>query len=116
METVFKSFAGLFFILFLASIGVSLIASSIQAANADRALLGYVEQIENSNYSAEVIKACTDDANAQFGNGDGEALVIVQARRSGRQQISYARATLKYSFRIPVIGYGTTHTVSSVMV
>ena len=49
METVFKSFAGLFFFFLLTSMGISLIASSIQAANANRALLGYVEKIENSN-------------------------------------------------------------------
>ena len=75
METVFKSFAGLFFFMLLTCMGVSLIASSIQAANANRALLGYVERIENSNYSDRVIDACKDDAKKQFGDA------VRQARR-----------------------------------
>ncbi|MDD6551013.1 MAG: hypothetical protein PUF16_04465 [Lachnospiraceae bacterium] len=116
METIFKSFAGLFFFILLTGVGVSLIASSIQAANADRALLGYVEKIENSNYSDEVIKACRDDARMQFGNGESEALEIISSVQNGKKQVTYARATLNYYFRIPVIGYSSVHSVSSVMI
>ncbi len=114
METVFKSFAGLFFFFLLTSMGISLIASSIQASNANRALLGYVEKIENSNYSDEVIEACRKDAKEQFGEGK-DALEVVKARQNGKKHISYARATLNYSFRVPVIGFTTKHSVSSVM-
>ncbi|MQN01860.1 MAG: hypothetical protein DUD27_03870 [Lachnospiraceae bacterium] len=114
METVFKSFSGLFFFLMITSLGISLIASSIQASNANRALLGYVEEIENSNYSDDVIAACRNDAKVQFGEGK-DALEVVKAAQNGKRQVSYARATLKYHFRIPFIGYDTTHSVSSVM-
>lgn len=115
METVFKSFAGVFFLLLLTALGVSLIASSIQANNADRALLAYVERIENSNYSEEVIDACKADATAQFGNGRDDMLTVVTGTQNGKKHISYGRATLNYSFRIPVIGFNTRHSVSSVM-
>ena len=62
METVIKGFTGMFFLIVLTCMGVSIIASSIRSTKASEALMSYVSRIENSNYSDEVIISCKADA------------------------------------------------------
>lgn len=115
METVIKGFTGVFLLIMLTCMGVSVIASSIRSTNASRALLSYVNRIENSNYSDDVIAACEQDAAQEFGEDGQDALRVVKYRQSGRENVSYGKATLNYTYRIPVIGYDLRHTISSVM-
>lgn len=115
METVIKSFTGIFFLVVLTCLGVSIIGSSIRSTKASEALLSYVSRIENSNYSREVIESCQSDAKEQFGENGQEALEVVSVPQKGHSYPSYGRATLNYTYRIPLIGYDSKHHISSVM-
>lgn len=115
METVIKSFTGIFFLVVLTCMGVSIIGSSIRSTKADEALLSYVSRIENSNYSQEVIDSCKADARQQFGEESTDALEVVSVSQKGHSYPSYGRATLNYTYRIPLIGYNARHSISSVL-
>lgn len=115
METVIKSFTGIFFLVVLTCLGVSIIGSSIRSTKASEALLSYVSRIENSNYADDVIDSCRSDAQKQFGEEGQEALEVVSMAQEGHSYPSYGRATLNYTYRIPLIGYDTKHSISSVM-
>lgn len=114
METVIKSFTGVFFLVMLTCLGISIIGSSIRSTKASEALLSYVSRIENSNYSDEVIASCRKDAKEQFGEDGEEALDVVTLPQEGHSHTSYCRATLNYRYRIPLIGYDVKHSISSV--
>lgn len=115
METIIKSFTGIFFLLLISFTGVSIIASSIRSTKADEALLAYVSRIENSNFSEDVISACKKDAKEQFGENGKEALEVKAYHQKGHSYTSYGRATLNYTYRIPMIGYEKKHSISSVI-
>lgn len=115
METVIKGFTGIFFLVLLTCIGISIIGSSIRSTKASEALLSYVSRIENSNYSQDVIDSCRADARKQFGEDGQEALEVVSVAQRGHSYPSYGRATLNYTYRIPMIGYDSHHTISSVL-
>jgi len=115
METVIKGFTGMFFLIVLTCMGVSIIASSIRSTKASEALMSYVSRIENSNYSDEVIISCKADAKQQFGEDGGEALDVISVSQKGHSYPSYGRATLNYTYRIPLIGYASRHSISSVI-
>lgn len=115
METVIKGFTGIFILLLLTCMGISIIASSIRSTNASNALLSYVSRIENSNYSDDVIKACKADAKEQFGEDGDDALEVTSYRQNGKSNYTYGKATLNYTYRIPVIGYHSNHSISSVL-
>lgn len=115
METVIKGFMGIFLLILLTCTAVSVIASSIQSTNASEALLSYVNRIENSNYADDVIDACKSDAAKQFGEDEADALEITRYTQAGRSNVSYGKATLNYTYRIPMIGYTRNHSISSVL-
>jgi hypothetical protein len=65
MKEIFEAFLGLFFLLLLMVGGMSIIGAGIDARNADATKTGYVAELENSNFSASVLKGVLADAAGQ---------------------------------------------------
>lgn len=108
MEAILKSFFGIFFILLLASVGVGLISSSIDARNADLYLANCVTQIQNSNFASSVISECKRNALEE-----GYVLTVNTASSANDTTKKYARLDLKYNYSIPVIGLERKHTLTA---
>ena len=62
MKEIFEAFLGIFFIMLEMVTGMSVIAASITAKNADANLSAYVAEIEESNFAKSVVAAVFEDA------------------------------------------------------
>ena len=106
METVIKSFAGMMFMILLASLGIGLIGSGICAKNADSFLSYVIDRVENSDYAASVINECSALA------ADRGYSLDMQIYGSTEK---YGEAELTYSYNIPIIGINEEHTITGAM-
>ena len=104
MESIFKGFLGIFFLMIISFAGIGVIEASIEARNADAFLSESVSDIEAGHYNSQVILACKEDAASRgyqldvsiVGNDVGECC---------------GRAKLWYQYRVPVLGLKQTHEV-----
>lgn len=64
MSQVFKSFMGVFFILVLLFTGIGIISAQIEVSHALNYKSDIITELENSNYSPEVMNACITQASA----------------------------------------------------
>lgn len=106
MESIIKSFFGIFFILLLLTLGVALISSSIEARNADIYLADCVTRLQNSNLAMPVVGECQKEALEEGYRLDVD--IVSSANDSSRK---YARLKLAYNYSIPVIGLDREHTL-----
>lgn len=63
MKEVFETWLGIFFLTLLLVAGVSIVGSGIDARNADAAKSAYIAEIEESDFSANVIASVLDEAS-----------------------------------------------------
>lgn len=104
MESIFKGFLGIFFLMIISCTGIGVIEASIEARNADSFLSESVSSIEAGHYNRQVISACMADAISRgylldvdiSGNDAGECC---------------GRARLSYHYRVPILGLQQTHEV-----
>lgn len=102
MDTIIKAVSGIFFALILVYLSFGLLTTTMNAMNADSALANYVDRIENSNFSPDVIDACKQNAEDEFGPN---ALNIDLVKQAGcNYKVSYGTASLKYKFIVPLLG------------
>lgn len=90
MKEVFESWLGVFFLALLMITGLSIISAGIDARNADAAKTSYIAEIENSNFSSEVIGAVIDDAKAS-----GYDITVDLYHSALRSGTSYDRSVTK---------------------
>lgn len=64
MKEIFEAALGTFFLSILMVASLSCISASIDAKNADATKTAYIAEIENSNFSSNVIQAVFDQADA----------------------------------------------------
>lgn len=102
MESIFKGFLGMFFLLILSFTGVGLIEASIDARKADSFLSEAVELIEAGHYRDAVIDACASDAKSRGYELD---IDIVENERGE----CFGTAKLSYSYRVPLLGLSQEH-------
>lgn len=65
MKEIFESWLGIFFLAILMVGGISIINAGIDARNADASKSGYIAEIENSNFSAEVMRSVFAEAESE---------------------------------------------------
>lgn len=81
-----------------------MLSASLDARNANAMANNYATRIEQSNYAASVIQEVKYEAE-QLGY-----LVSVDVRTSTNNTYShYGLLTLRYNYRIPILGIAQTH-------
>ncbi len=109
MENVIKVYMGMFFILAMVALGISLLSMSIEARAADSFAADCVCKIENSNYAAPVIEACREDAlNKGYD-------LSVETFSAGGMTPTYGNLSLEYDFTVPMLGVKTRRNITSFM-
>lgn len=99
MEQVVKAFIGLFIIFVVAFTGVGVINVSVQGRNANAYLDTISTQWEASNFTlSEAQLASNLPADGDY------TLTVHKSVAAGNRNVSYATATLKYKYRIPLLG------------
>ncbi len=104
MESIFKGFLGIFFLMVISFTGIGVIEASIEARNADTFLSESVSSIEAGHYNRQVISACMTDADSRGYQLDVEIVGNDVGECCGR-------ARLLYQYRVPVLGLRQTHEV-----
>lgn len=104
MESVIKTYLGFFFLIAMLFLGAGMLSASLDARNANAMANNYATRIEQSNYAASVIEEVKYEAE-QLGY-----LVSVDVRTSTNNTYShYGLLTLRYNYRIPILGISQTH-------
>ena len=102
MESIFKSFLGIFFLLMLCCTGIGLVEASIEARGADSYLSRVVSQIEAGHYSSRVISDCKTDATSR----GYELKVDIHKNDTGE---CCGIASLTYRYNVPLLGLSQKH-------
>ena len=106
METVIKTYMGFFFMIALLFLGAGITSASLDSRNANAFANNYATRIEQANYSASVIEEIKTEAEKTGYK------VSVDVRTSDNNTYShYGLLTLRYTYRIPIIGIGQVHNV-----
>ena len=106
MESIFKGFLGIFFLMVLSFTGIELIGASSDARRADSFLAKSVEMIEAGHYRKSVVDACIADAEAL----GYELQVDIVENEWGD---CFGQAKLSYQYRISIIGLAEEHEVTA---
>lgn len=104
METIIKSFVGMFFALLLLLLGAGLIAASVNSRNAGAFAADCASRIENSDFAGSVIEECRRDATDR-----GYELTVEVSEKAGQPEVKYGSLQLEYPFRIPLTGIARTN-------
>lgn len=104
MESIFKGFLGMFFLLVLSFTGVGLIEASFDARKADSFLSESVGMIEAGHYRKTVVDACKSDAKSRGYELDVDVV-------ENEQGECFGKATLSYCYRVPILGLEQEHEV-----
>jgi len=118
MSQVFKSFMGVFFILLVLFLGTGIVSAQIDVSHALDYKADLVAELENSNYSAQVINGCIAQAAEQgygisiktFTEGGGTK-VYTTPSASDTTDVVMAEVVLTYPYRIGFLNSITEHQV-----
>lgn len=118
MSQVIKSFMGMFFLLALLLLGVGILSAQTDVSDALDFKSDIIVELENSNYNAEVLNACIQQANE---NGYS---IEIKTYAPGNEVVSYtspnaadttgvvmAEVKLTYLYRIGFLNTVTEHQV-----
>lgn len=106
MESVIKTYLGFFFLIAMLFIGSGLLSASLDARNANAMANMYATRVEQSNYAYNVIQEVKAEAE-NFGYQ-----VSIDVRTSDNNTYShYGLLTLRYNYRIPILGIRQSHNV-----
>jgi hypothetical protein len=104
MESVLKTYLGFFFMMAMLFLGAGMLSASLDARNANAYANNYATRIEQSNYAASVIKEIKDEAEGL------DYTVSVDVKTSTNNTYShYGLLTLRYIYKIPILGISQTH-------
>ena len=107
MDQVIKTFLGFIILILLSFVGIGIINTANQAKSADEFLDSCVNRIETSNFSTKVIADC----QADIPDGKDYVLTVDVNTSSGNSNVAYGTATLKYKYKVVLIGLETTQTI-----
>lgn len=97
MEQVIKGFLGTFFLLLLTFLVYGFTSASITARNADEFMAEVVEDMRDSNCSNAVISNAKSDAS-ELGY---DLEINIHSTKSAKK---FGDATLKYEYKLPILG------------
>lgn len=104
MESIIKTYLGFFFMMSMLFLSAGILSASLDARNANAYANNYATRIENSNYSTSVIADIKNAAKAH------NYQVSVDVKTSANNTYShYGLLTLRYTYRIPILGISQTH-------
>lgn len=106
MGQVVKMYMGLFFILLQALVGMGVVTAGIETGAAQNYHRDVIDEIECSNFNAEVMSACIQQAENM-----GYQLSIQPMVYDEEQQIQTAEVILKYNYAIQVLQMQSTRQV-----
>ncbi len=109
MDTIFKTFSGIFFLLVLMVAGLSLFFASLDAANADSFATSVSNRVRASYYNENVIAACKSEAERK---NYGLDVSVYTDEKTGE---CYGITDVSYVYRVPVFGVSHTFHVTSEM-
>lgn len=107
MSQVFKTFMGVFFLVLLLLTGVGIISAQLDVTAALDYKADIVTELENSNYSPQVINACIEQAVENgykleirtFTEG-GASTIYASANASDTKDVVMAEIILTYPYRM----------------
>ncbi|MCR5546493.1 MAG: hypothetical protein K6F30_08475 [Lachnospiraceae bacterium] len=107
MDTVLKSFSGIFILLLLTSVSVGLIGATICANTADQYYSKATKKISVSNFSIDVIEECKKEAKER-----GYVLEVTssEVNDTGKR---VGQGKLLYDFKVPIIGIHKQYKIES---
>lgn len=129
MKEIFETWLGIFFLTILMVAGLSVVTAGIDARNADAAKTAYIAEIEESNFSAGVIGAVINEANADGYNVEldlyhsnpargataGDRTVtrnVTEDQQIGDTSDVYmARLQVTFDYSFPMLNTVTEHTL-----
>ncbi len=107
MDTIFKTFSGIFFLLVLMVAGLSLFFASIDAANADSFATSVTNRVRASYFNEDVIAYCKLEAQKR---NYGLDVSVYTDEKTGE---CYGITDVSYVYRVPVFGVSHTFHVTS---
>lgn len=118
MSQIIKSFMGLFFVLIILFLGVGIISAQMDVSHALDYKSDLVAQLENSNYSPQVINGCIEQA-LQNGYGisiktfteGGSVKTYTSPSASDTRDVVMAEVVLTYPYQIHFLNTVTEHQV-----
>lgn len=102
MESIIKSALGVFFIMLISTLGISLMSAAIFSRNINSFASDSEYRIENSHFSDSVIENLKKEAEAKH------CKLIVEKNISSGDGRAYGRMTLEYPYEIKLLGINTT--------
>ncbi|MDE6904671.1 MAG: hypothetical protein K2P76_07020 [Lachnospiraceae bacterium] len=118
MSQVIKTFTGVFFMLLVLLLGTGILSAQMDASNAINYKADIVAELENSNYSPQVLNGCMEQA---IDNGykisvktftKGGAVQVYTAPTAGdTRDVVMAEVVLTYPYRIGFLDSHTQHQV-----
>lgn len=106
MDTIVKSFSGIFFLMFILAAGTGIITSSVDAGRAERFASDCAVRISNSNYEETVISECTLAAKQK-----GYRMEVDLQGRGKRPE--YGSLKLYYPYKIAMIALDEEHCIQT---
>lgn len=100
MDNLIKGFLGVFFLLLISFLGLSLVHASMNARDADTFLSASAKQISNSNYAPTVIETCKEEARQK-----GYRLSMETVQPKDRDRPVYGKLKLRYDFTVPILSF-----------
>lgn len=118
MSQVIKSFTGVFFLLLVVLLGTGILSAQMDASNAISYKADLVVELENSNYSAQVMNGCIAQA-IENGYGiciktyteGGSVCVYTTPSAGDTTDVVMAEVVLTYPYRIGFLNSVTEHQV-----
>lgn len=122
MSQVVKTFMGIFLILFMIVTSIGILTAYLQVMNAQDLQARIVDEIENSDYAAEVVKGCFDQSTRYgyslqltyyFENGGTVCVKAKDSVPSDVESIAMARVELSFPFQVGFLNINKAHTFTS---
>lgn len=121
MKEIFESILGVFFLTILMAGSLSCISASIDAKNADASKTAYIAEMENSNFSSDVVQKIFEQAeldgydvsmklyHRQDSVGDSITIANSSADVGNTSDVYMARMELTFSYSFKFLNNVTQH-------
>ena len=100
MKVTIEAYVSIFILFLCAALCICLISANIDVAGARDAYTTYTLQLQDSNYSSDVIAACIQDAANRGYTVNVTVYDLGNGQKSGTVE-------LQYEYSLPIIGYTT---------
>lgn len=106
MKSAIETMIGIVVLTFMAVLGTSYITASLSTQRAQNYHAAVVQELENSNFAANVI-----DSEKEKAVENGYDGLDIQLFTNSETNTTYAKVTLPYSYGIPILGQSREHEI-----